>query len=84
MNLDFWYNLVYVVFGNLYVFLIVMGMIIFYYSIIYDIPKWIGILFFSIFGVWFAINEGVMWILGIVLIGTGFFIAIEIMRRMNN
>jgi len=84
MNLDLWYNLVYIVFGNIYSFMIVTALIFMWFGLMYDIPKWVGLLFFSVFGAWFAINEGIWWLLGIILVGASFFVAIQIMRRTNN
>lgn len=84
LELDLWNNLVYVVFGNIYVFMAVMGAMFMWFGLIYDIPKWIGFLFFGIFGAWFAISEGVYWLLAIILISTAFFVAIQIMRRARN
>lgn len=84
MNLDLWHNLVNVVFVHPIFFAIILIAIISYYSIVYDIPHWAFGLFSSLFISWLAIELVGIWLLIPILIGTAFFVAIQIFRRIRN
>lgn len=84
LELDFWNNLVYVVFGNIYIFLGMVGLAFMWFGLQYDIPKWIGFLFLVTFGAWFSVVEGVWWLLALILISVAFFVSIQLMRRLRN
>jgi len=84
MNLDLWDNLVNVVFVNPIFFFIVLGTILAYYTIIYDIPYWVAGLFGAVFVVWLGINLVGEWILIPILIITAFILAIQIFRRVRS
>jgi len=84
MNLDLWHNLVNVVFINPIFFTIVLGAIFAWYTIIYDIPYWVAVLFGSILISWLAIELVGKWMLIPILILVSFFVAIQIFRRVRN
>jgi len=84
MNLDLWYNLIHVVFINPIFFTIVLGGIFAWYTIMYDIPYWVAVLFGSVLISWLAIELVGEWILIPILIAVAFFVAIQIFRRIRS
>lgn len=64
-------NLVYGVFGEPLVFSIMISMIFLYYSIKYDIPKWVNILFFIPLSIWLSFHYLPGWAAVSVIIAIG-------------
>jgi len=64
-------NLVYGIFGEPLVFSLVLTMIFLYYSIHYDIPKWVNLLFFIPVTLWLSVYYLPTWATILVIIAIG-------------
>lgn len=84
MNVDLWSNLVNIVFVNPIFFAIVLGAIFLWFATVYDVSYWTGLLFGGVLISWLGIVLVGEWILIPVLIGTSFFVAIQIFRRIRS
>lgn len=73
-------NLVYGLFGEPILFALIVSMIFLYYSIKYDIPKWVNIAFFIPFGIWIGFYYMPDWIVVSIIIAIGLIVSPRLFR----
>lgn len=76
-------NLVYGIFGEPLIFSIFMSLIFLYFSTIYDIPKWVSILFFIPFGIWLGFYYLPSWAMIVILIFAGILSGNKLFKSFN-
>lgn len=73
-------NLVYGIFGEPLIFSLILMLIFLYYSLHYDIPKWVNILFFIPLGLWLGFYYLPTWAIIIIILIVGILTGPRIFR----
>jgi len=82
-DISLWENLVYVIFGNAFLFLMVMIGFFLYYMSRYDFEKWVIFIFLGGFIAWVAIVAVGLWALIPILIAAAFWFGISAFRFLR-
>lgn len=77
-------NLIYGIFGNPLVFSLAIMAIFLFFSMKYDIPKWVSILFFVPFGLWIGFLYLPGWAVITILLGVGVMVGPKLIQATRS
>jgi len=76
-------NLVYGIFGSPLLFSLFICLIFLYFSTVYNMPKWINIIFFIPFGVWLGFYYLPSWAMVSILLFIGIIAGNKLFKSFN-